>query len=311
LDWAVSTALLPFSWLYSLGWRSYAAVYQLGFKKRRQFNTPILGIGNLEVGGSGKTPVTIAVAKLLAGRPFAISASAYGSVSSRGATFVPVGAPMSPDIHGDEPCLIRQKLPETPLILGRDRVRAAEIAEAMKIALILDDGFQHLPLARNADIVLWDDGRRNKRTLPAGPLREPVSGLRRASALLKQEGGGAFAYRRVFPQFTHLASGKKVGWEALRDHPVSALCAIARPDSFFDTLTSGGLKVTHSLALPDHDPLSQVTLDPSATWVVTEKDAVKLLQRDGLPAETYALEMNVQFCDEEALLSWLNAKLFP
>ena len=309
-DWAISNALLPFSWLYGLGWRSYAAVYQLGLKRRRRFQIPILGIGNLEVGGTGKTPITIAIARLFPGKRIAISSSAYGSTSSSAASFAPVA--MSADVHGDEACLIRSKLPDVALILGRDRVVAAELAESAKLdLLILDDGFQHLPLARTVDMIIWNSGARNRRLLPAGPLREPQSGIRRADALFvtgeRAEDKPSFAFRRLFSGIRNIATSERFPTNWLSGQSVSAACAIAKPEDFFSQLEGFGANLDRRIPLRDHSGFAKMTWDSKDVWVVTEKDAVKIPPAKNI----YALEMDVEFCEQEALTDWLNRKLFP
>ncbi len=309
-DWAISTALLPLSWLYGLGWRSYAAVYQLGLKRRRSFQIPILGIGNLEVGGTGKTPIAIAAARLFPGRRIGISSSAYGSPSSKGASFAPLE--MAPRVHGDEACVIRSKLPDVTLILGRDRVAAAELAESVKMdLLILDDGFQHLPLARTSDMVIWNPDAKNRRLLPAGPFREPRSGVHRADGMFvsneRVDDKPSFAFRRVFTDVKNTATGERFPTNWLSGQTISAACAIAKPDDFFRQLESLGANIDRRIALPDHSSLANFKWNSEALWVVTEKDAVKISPA----ANIYALEMDVEFCEQEALTDWLNRKLFP
>lgn len=310
----LSTALLPLSWLYGAGWGAYAAVYQLGLKRRRKFAVPILGIGNLEAGGTGKTPVTIALAKMLSeGRKLAVSASAYGSPSSKGARLVRTGEAMTLSEHGDEPCLLRKELPGVDLILGRNRVRAAEIAEKEGYdLLILDDGFQHLPLARTLDTVLWNGDTENRRLLPAGPFREPIRGLRRASGAFS-EGGDApetktFRFSREYVAVRTLCGRDVLPVSFLNEKSVNVACAIARPQAFLGVLRIFGAVIGRTELLADHAELTDVNWTSDAPWIVTAKDAVKL---KGDEAEIYVLEMRVRFCDEEALRQWLEAKLFP
>lgn len=281
----LSAALAPLGWLYAAGWRVYLATYALGVKQRTHVPIPVFCVGNLEVGGSGKTPLAIALADLLEEmdlRP-AMSVSGYGSPASVGARLCPPGEPLDALAHGDEAALVRRKRPALPLLIGRDRVAAAKLAaEAGARALVLDDGFQHLPLARVADLLAWQPDRRNRRCLPAGPLREPESSARRAHALLLEEGGDAPAldlpllrYRRVFQGLMDVGTGVAVAPAEVRE-PVVALSAIARPERFHRALTDLGLSIASTLALPDHSPLEGLQLPAAATVVCTEKDAVKL-----------------------------------
>lgn len=284
----LSAALAPLGWIYAAGWGVYLGAYRLGLKRPVRVPIPIFCVGNLEVGGSGKTPLAIALADLLVemGLRPAMSVSGYGSPASAGAALFPSNEPLQADRHGDEPALIRRKRPCLPLIIGRDRVVAARLASEFGAgSLVLDDGFQHLPLNRTADLLVWQSDRMNKRCLPAGPLREPESGVRRAHALLVEDDGFApslnlpvFRYRRVLRGLVDLTTGKRVDPSDVAQ-PVVALSAIARPERFHKALASAGLNVTEILALPDHSRLDRLKLHPNATVVCTEKDAVKMTTR--------------------------------
>ncbi|MER3414434.1 MAG: hypothetical protein C4341_09450 [Armatimonadota bacterium] len=154
----LSAALAPLGWLYAAGWRVYLGTYALGLKRRAHVSIPVFCAGNLEVGGSGKTPLAIALADLLEEmrlRPV-VSVSGYGSPSSVGARLHAPGEALEAKTHGDEAALVRMKRPALPLIIGRDRVAAARLAvEAGAGSLVLDDGFQHLPLGRAGDLLVW------------------------------------------------------------------------------------------------------------------------------------------------------------
>jgi tetraacyldisaccharide 4'-kinase len=175
------------AWLYTLGWRAYTGVYRLGLKRRVRMPVPVIGIGSLWAGGVGKTPVTIAVARLLqeAGVRVAVLTHGYGGSRYRmGALVDPAQCP-DPAAVGDEAAELRLALPDVPIAVGKWRVRMAQAAMARwsPDALVLDDGFQHLPLARTLDLVLLpaESPLGNGYCLPAGPLREPPDGLQRAS----------------------------------------------------------------------------------------------------------------------------------
>ena len=219
---------------------------------------------------------------------------------------------------GDEPAEVRRSLPDVPLIIGRDRVAAAEAAASRFDGLILDDGFQHLPLARRADLVIWDDAIPNKRLVPAGPLREPKTGLSRASAVATPNreplgyGGTVFVFKREFTDLRDIASGERLplGW--LQGKRVDALCAIARPGAepghdrrSRQAIGSFGAEIRHRRALGDHDPLADVAAADLPT-IITEKDATKITAE---PGQFYALGMRVRFTDEEAVAGWLKANL--
>lgn len=311
-DRIISAALLPLSYCYAAGWTAYYSVYALGLKKRKSFPIPVIGVGNLEVGGLGKTPMTIALAKLLSdsGLNIAISTSGYASPASVGAKLAPEGD-LDSVKWGDESALIRAKLPDVPLIVGRRRTLAASIAQAEGFdALLLDDGFQHLPLARDTDLLLHDPHAPNRRCLPSGPLREPTWGSNRASAFLIEGVGEppvaakpVFRYRRRFLSVVSLSGHRKgVDWLAGRD--VKAICAIGRPTQFFGTLTSLGAKLQETIALRDHDVIA-TPLDGDVPWIITEKDAVKLRSRSPVPDQVYALMMEIEFEEPEKFKTWL------
>jgi tetraacyldisaccharide 4'-kinase len=176
--------------LYALGWRAYAGVYALGLKRRAQIPIPVIGVGSLWAGGVGKTPVTIAVARLLqeSGVRVAVLTHGYGGSRYRtGALVDPLQHP-DPTEVGDEAAELRLALPNVPIAVGKQRVRMAHaaIARWSPDALVLDDGFQHLPLARTLDLVLLpaESPLGNGFCLPAGPLREPQEGVRRAGGVV-------------------------------------------------------------------------------------------------------------------------------
>lgn len=296
-----------------MGWLVYAGVYSVGLKRRKKFPIPIVGVGNLEVGGLGKTPVSIEIARMLssAGLQVAVSASGYGSPASEAATLAPAGE-LEPSRWGDEPALIRAKLPDVPLIVGRRRTLAAEIAFREGFdALVLDDGFQHLPLGRTVDFLIYDPLAVNRRCIPSGPMREPTIGARRATAVLigSEHGESVFGLPdfRFRRRFTGLVShsGEKLPLDWLSGRSVHAVCAIARPIGFFDALAELGANLVSKTSFKDHDALNR-ELPSGAPIVVTEKDAVKL-RRGSMPF--YALEMDVEFDDKEAVESWLLEKL--
>lgn len=316
----VSALLLPFSCLYGFGWVCYESIYRLGLKKRIQIpGLQIIGVGNLEVGGMGKTPVAIEIARLMieTGKRIAVSASAYGSPASVGASMAPDGR-LSPAKHGDEATLIRQALPNVPLILGRDRVRAAELAkESGMEALILDDGYQHLPLGRDADLLLWNSCVRNRRCLPSGPMREPQGGIRRADAFVGSDSVGLpggdsrpfFRFQRQFTGLVSVFSEETVPISWIEGRKVDALCAIGRPGQFRESLIELGASIERFDFLGDHNSLQALPngfeLGSELPCIVTEKDAVKIRESSHRSSRFWALQMRVQFTDSKEILRWL------
>jgi|YNPMSStandDraft_1061717.scaffolds.fasta_scaffold26329_2 tetraacyldisaccharide 4'-kinase len=178
------------AWLYTLGWRAYTGIYRLGLKRRVRMPVPVIGVGSLWAGGVGKTPVTIAVARLLqeAGVRVAVLTHGYGGSRYRTGALVDPAQHPDPAAVGDEAAELRLALPDVPIAVGKWRVQMAQaaIARWSPDALVLDDGFQHLPLARALDLVLLpaESPLGNGYCLPAGPLREPPDGLKRASGVV-------------------------------------------------------------------------------------------------------------------------------
>ncbi len=275
---------------------------------------PILGVGNLSVGGEGKTPVVIELLRLAeaAGISLAVSASAYGAPASAGTTVLTPAEDVDPVRHGDEPALLRREFPNLSVILGRDRVSAALEASRRGFgSLILDDGFQHLRLERTADLVIWDADLVNQRLLPAGPMREPLSGLRRAAAVATPNRapnsweGPVFKFSREYVTLRDVSTGEKLPLDWLNGRRVHALCAIARPERFFEGLRNLGAELQNERALADHDSLMNVVGSDLPT-IVTEKDATKI---KSAPGQFFALSTRVRFHDEEAVAAWLTKTL--
>ncbi|MBS1724976.1 MAG: tetraacyldisaccharide 4'-kinase [Armatimonadetes bacterium] len=300
--------LSPLGGLYALGWWSYQAVYALGLKRPYEPHCPVVTVGNLVAGGSGKTPLSLHLASTIAslGHRVVLSMSGYGAPRSHDATLAPAGE-ISAREWGDEPAMVRWLAPELPLVVGRDRVEAARLAHAADpdCVLLLDDGFQHLRLRQHVPIVLDAPGS-NRFCLPAGPYREPRStGLARARLVLP---GGEFRVERNPVQFRQVNGGVQKLEEA------AVMCAIARPARFWEAVSASGVAVRQFSPLPDHDPLTAGTLfaglDSGLPLVVTAKDWVKLRERDDLgerPVFVALSESRVE--PRDAFQSWLGSEI--
>ena len=293
--------LTPFSWLYALGWRGYELVYKSGWKRAVHPHSPIICIGNLTVGGTGKTPVTMAVVQALidSGRLVVVGASGYGSAAAEGASLAPNGS-LSALTWGDEPALFREEFPDVPIIVGRARVKAAEIcaAEFPNSVLVMDDGFQHLPLSKDICIVL-DPPATNHLCLPAGPYREPRSGLCKADLILP----GAF---------------ELVHSPLLFDRPppeeAVVMSAIGQPALFIQGVVESGVRVVRTITLGDHDDLQGGTLfdtiPPGVPIIVTAKDWVKLRERGDLDkVRIIVARRKTTISRAPEFASWLTEKL--
>jgi len=254
----------------------------------------VVSVGNLVVGGSGKTPLTLWLAEGLAaaGRRPASVARGYGK-RRRGVVVVGdgTGAVVSAADGGDEAVLMAQRF-RGPVVTGEDRVAAAQTAiERFHVdTVVLDDGFQHRRLARDVDIVVTNGSPRSPRLLPAGPHREPQRSLARAHAIIST---GATAplqaacpvFRaRMTPECLVRVRGSEWCSEpstTLRGRAVVAVAGIARPERFLEDLARLGAHVTRSVLRPDHHAWSPAEVAEvlaaagGAVVVTTEKDLVK------------------------------------
>lgn len=282
----IARALSPLSALYAA-----AAARRLARGQPGRAGVPVVCVGNLTVGGTGKTPAVIALAERLAGRGLAphIVSRGYGGRLA-GPVRVDPGRHGAADV-GDEPLLLSAF---APTWVARDRLAGARAAaEAGADIVVLDDGFQNPSPAKDLSIVIVDAevGFGNGLCLPAGPLREPVApGLSRADLLLTVGGpeaqagydrlwGRHAAPARLRGELVALATG--MDWEGLR---ALAFAGIGRPGKFFATLRSLGAEVVRTEALDDHQPLSPALMrrfaseaaELGAQLVTTEKDAARL-----------------------------------
>lgn len=300
-------ALVPASVAYRLGWQAYLGLYRIGAKKAAHPHIPIICVGNLVVGGSGKSPATIYLAKLLQGlgHKVVISCSGYGSTHQEAATLAPEGALKACE-WGDEPTMMRLLLPEIPLVVGRRRVLAAQLCQKHFPAhvLLMDDGFQHLPLAKDVSIVL-DPGGHNRWTLPAGPYREPWVNRTRADLVIPGK------YRVEAEPLTFLDEH----WQPRETPPeANVLCALGSPGRFLRSVKEAGVKVIQERLLPDHDDLAAGNLfeglSSSVPTIVTAKDWVKLQERKDISGRKILIaQHSVRIAPEEEFKEWLRAKL--
>lgn len=285
--------------LASAGFGAAVAVRSLLVRPRRVDGARVVSIGNLTVGGSGKTPVVIFLAELAAraGKKVAVLSRGYGRSSRAEVRFDAANLLPAAEV-GDEPRLIARRCPAATVWVGRDRTRLARQArDAGAELLLLDDGMQHRRLARDVDVVVVDAaaGFGNGRLLPAGPLREPLSQLSRASFVwLRQTGPFApgleqtlgAAKRVISRPVAHVVDGTIAGKQ------VVALAGLARPSAFTRTLASLGATVVAERFFPDHHVFTPAELAEArslgAIVVTTEKDAQRL--QPGFPALVVRLD---------------------
>jgi tetraacyldisaccharide 4'-kinase len=297
----------------------------------------VISVGNLTVGGTGKTPLTawIAARLLEEGRRPAVVSRGYGGSSGRGPCIVSRGgAPLVPAaVAGDEPVLLARRLPEVIVVVGSDRVRGARAArETGADVLVLDDGFQHRRLARDLDLVLLDshDPFGAYRLLPSGPLREPVESLARADAVIvtRSRPGEPFPFlerviRRHAGEVPVLRAGHRTAGFVdaagnLRPPPARAVafCGIGSPDAFLADLLGEGVEVAAERRFPDHHRYRDAELAEidglarahGAVPVTTEKDLARLSEPASLPS-LLALRIEAEPHEPERLRALLREAL--
>ncbi len=272
----------PLSIIYGGIVRTRNAFYDRGFLKARRLQGAVVSVGNISAGGTGKTPFVLLLGELLKARgiKFDVLSRGYGR-GGRGVLLVDPGG--LPQEFGDEPLLIARKL-QVPVIVGEDRYEAGRFAESRFGGQmhLLDDGFQHRGLARDFDIVLVTQQDANDRLLPAGRLREPLSALRRADAIVLTSG----APPEMFP-----LAGKEV-WRLRRgivpkDIPARPVvfCGIARPENFMLQLRAANVEAVAHAFYRDHHAYSESDVrelmrlkqrSEASGFVTTEKDAINL-----------------------------------
>ncbi len=272
--------LAPLTWMYALVSSVRRVAYQSGLRASIRVSCPVIIVGNLSVGGTGKTPLTIALAQGLTrrGMRVGIISRGYGG-TSRGPERVKTDT--SPFVVGDEAVVMARRT-LCPVVVARERVAAARHLARDVDVLISDDGLQHLRLARDFEIVVIDGARRfgNGKLLPQGPLREPVSRLASVDALVVHgtgaAGAGEIEMQLSVDRLVALQTGAQLPVTALQGKRVHAVAGIGCPERFFDSLRSLGMDVIEH-PLRDHVRLRATDLQfgDDLPVVMTEKDAVK------------------------------------
>lgn len=304
--------------------------------RSRVLDRPVVSVGNLRVGGSGKTPVVAYVARMLlaAGeRPAILSRGYARRRPRRGVTVVSDGERIAVGVDeaGDEPLMLARAVPGAQVLVGANRYLSGRFAEQRLGATVhvLDDGFQHLALARDVNLLLSSEEDLADRPLPAGRLREPLSAARVADAVLVHAGYMAAAERvartlgvsPVFRITRTLGVPRTLSGDTVVVPPAARVflfAGIAQPERFFSDVASAGWQVVGTMPFGDHHHFSRRDVArviaaarhaAAAIILTTEKDAMRLAEGagDGLPLAAVPLEVNID--SEGGFREWLMARV--
>jgi len=318
------------------GWRR--SRYDRDPSSRRRLTRPVISVGNLGVGGSGKTPVAQHIARWLLSvgeRPAILTRGYARRTPQDGVTVVSDGKQVlgALDIAGDEPLMLARSLPGVAVLVGADRYLSGRLAERRLGATVhvLDDGFQHLQLERDIDLLLVSEEDLDDDPIPAGRLRERLDAATAADAALVTAGydtaaeriGRALQLSTVFRVTRAIAPPRSIvaPYESIVVPPASrvfVVCGIARPDRFVADVAGAGWEIAGTMTFRDHHHFTSGDLDRivsaatgarSSIVLTTEKDAVRLASLDlkGTPVAALPLVVGVEPADR--FQAWLSDRL--
>ena len=302
-------------------------------ERRQHLARPVISVGNLSMGGTGKSPVVAAIAQWLVehGERPAILSRGYGRADAPdGVVVVSDGTRVleGVDRSGDEPLMLARQVPGAAVCVSPDRYLAGTLAERQLgcTVHVLDDGFQHLQLARDLDVLVTTMGEIPKgRVIPMGRLREPVDAASRAQVLVVSDATAGAASTEAWSLGisqscgalrtlgTPVQAGSRAGTGT-----VIAVAGIANPSRFLDALRAAGTPVVESIAFPDHHRYSRADVDRIASKVqqagadvvfTTDKDAVRFEALGELPFALYRVPLVVTFEPADALFESVRAVL--
>jgi tetraacyldisaccharide 4'-kinase len=319
------------------------ALYDAGRLRAHRLPCTVISLGNLTVGGTGKTPLTSFIAGMLreSGYRVGVASRGYRRLGARGSLLVSDGRSIlaEPRVAGDEPYLIARDNPSILVGVGADRVAVARLllAAGAPEVIVLDDAFQHRRIARDLDLLLVDgrDPWGNGKMLPCGPLREPLSAIARADALVLTRSEGrtppslslalerynrdaALIHCRLDPGSFVRSDGESIGTASLKGFSAYAFSGIARPDHFEEDLRKLGIRLVGTRRFPDHHRYSRGDLDDLATvartkaaeaLLTTEKDLVRIEREPQGAPPLFALTLRVGFPHGSNLQAWLLDRL--
>lgn len=322
--------------LYAVIMQLRALAYKHRIFRVKRLPLPVISVGNIAMGGTGKTPAVMLIARELMarGKRVAVLTRGYGG-SLEGETRIVsdgVSLLLTPAEAGDEPCLLAASLPGLMVVMGSDRYRGGCLAlqELSADCFILDDGFQHQRLHRDLDIVLLDATAPfgNGWTLPAGFLREPATVLNRADLVILTRSPAVDSAVNGLPEqipvcrsahvltgYTRLSGGGPQPFSSLKGKRIVAFCGIADPAAFFNGLESSGVQLAATLAFPDHCEYGAREMEAigrlkqqfrADCLLTTAKDAVKLHPYSGIIGDCLVAQLELKLYDPEPLSAALN-----
>jgi tetraacyldisaccharide 4'-kinase len=311
--------------LYSQLARARRRYYQRRPHLRRRLNAPVISIGNLTVGGSGKTPLAAEIARMLlemGERPSILSRGYARKLVDDGVVIVSDGSRVRAEVErsGDEPQMLARAVPRAAVLVSSSRYVAGRIAESRLgcTVHVLDDGFQHFDLMRDVDLLVSPDASEGTRTLPFGRLREPLDAASAADALLVEKPGLVEQDPAYLDKPTFTFSRRLAG--PAPDRPAFAFAGIAKPGRFFGDLEKAGWKLTgrrsfgdhHHYSMPEIEEIARAARSSGAEVILTtEKDIVRLGSdpRTGTGVRPQILAVPLEVTIEPAFGPWLAERL--
>ena len=310
----LASCLLPLSWLYGIGvWLHRSTTRPL------RLPVPVISIGNITLGGTGKTPVVMALARAMQQRGYAVAVLLRGYGTKRRTPILVTPGASYAEV-GDEALEYAHQLEQVQIWVGSNRrLSARQAIDQGATLLLLDDGLQHWPLARDLDVTLLDvqHGLGNGQVFPAGPLREAARQLGRADLLVVTGTGVGVEAQLPWPSQKPKYSLRfqLAIPDGLQGRPVVAFCGIGLPQKFFQALSALGLQLTVQESFPDHHPYAEAELEhllavaqaQGAVLVTTCKDS----QRLPLPyrSQVVPIPLNIDPSSLDPLVQQVSARL--
>lgn len=336
-----AATLGPLSAVWSFAHSVRRAAYGSGILRKHSLSLPVISVGNLAVGGTGKTPTVAWLVEQLAARGHvsAVLTRGYRRKARVVTVLLRAGAAADPQVAGDEPAMLARRFaasaPQTVVAVGANRHASGKLAQnsADVEFLVLDDGFQHLRLERSLNIVLVDAWKpfSNGHTLPLGRLRESPTSLRDADIVLITRAGPEFDYAKLhgvlhranprlrimhsrmrFSGLVDIQSGESVEPSILDGERVAAFCGVGNPQSFFLQLREAGCQTVLERAFPDHHRYSRhdlaglvksAAVNDVRAFVTTSKDVMNIAAVDELALPTYEFRISLEVEEADDLLA--------